>query len=419
MNGAWRTNLQDEIVRRKALLAKAKAAPLANSTDSQAADPAATSSPSTSSTASSTTPRPKYLKKSELERLEREEYLKSQARREQERQAKRQGTATLGKRPEPDNSTGCDGQGSGAVADTQTPSRSLGLADAASLGPAQALARQAELDAADSQDTFSIAADEVIRRLRAKGQPIRLFGETDRQRSIRLRALELMEERSEGQRNDFMKNLEEMESGLALEALQKQAEGDSTESAAVQAKRRKKEQFMKDYDTTRISLKLLQTDIDLVYTLIYVYLKRLMYEWEEELNNRPDRVKTSAHGKLAAATQKQCVDYLRPLFKQLKRKQVEPDVLARLVEITENMQAREYVQANSAYLQLSIGNAPWPIGVTMVGIHARSAREKINASHVAHALNDETQRKWIQSVKRLMTFAQNKYPPADGAKAIG
>lgn len=55
-----------------------------------------------------------------------------------------------------------------------------------------------------------------------------------------------------------------------------------------------------------------------------------------------------------------------------------------------------FVQANDAYLQMAIGNAPWPIGVTMVGIHARTGREKIFSKHVAHVLNDETQRKYIQ-----------------------
>lgn len=54
------------------------------------------------------------------------------------------------------------------------------------------------------------------------------------------------------------------------------------------------------------------------------------------------------------------------------------------------------MQANDAYLQMAIGNAPWPIGVTMVGIHARTGREKIFSKHVAHVLNDETQRKYIQ-----------------------
>lgn len=55
-----------------------------------------------------------------------------------------------------------------------------------------------------------------------------------------------------------------------------------------------------------------------------------------------------------------------------------------------------FLQANDAYLQMAIGNAPWPIGVTMVGIHARTGREKIFSKHVAHVLNDETQRKYIQ-----------------------
>ena len=47
-------------------------------------------------------------------------------------------------------------------------------------------------------------------------------------------------------------------------------------------------------------------------------------------------------------------------------------------------------------MEMAIGNAPWPIGVTMVGIHARKGREKINDKNVAHVLNDETQRKYIQ-----------------------
>lgn len=41
------------------------------------------------------------------------------------------------------------------------------------------------------------------------------------------------------------------------------------------------------------------------------------------------------------------------------------------------------LQANDSYLQMAIGNAPWPIGVTMVGIHARTGREKIFAQNVA------------------------------------
>lgn len=56
--------------------------------------------------------------------------------------------------------------------------------------------------------------------------------------------------------------------------------------------------------------------------------------------------------------------------------------------------------------KIAIGNAPWPIGVTMVGIHERSAREKIHTNSVAHIMNDETTRKLLHSVRRLVTFCQ-------------
>lgn len=59
---------------------------------------------------------------------------------------------------------------------------------------------------------------------------------------------------------------------------------------------------------------------------------------------------------------------------------------------------------------MAIGNAPWPIGVTMVGIHARTGREKIFSRNVAHVMNDETQRKYIQGLKRLMTKCQIMFP---------
>jgi pre-mRNA-splicing factor 18 len=126
-----------------------------------------------------------------------------------------------------------------------------------------------------------------------------------------------------------------------------------------------------------------------------------------------DAVKRSTQGKLAAATQMQSGEYLKPLLKQLRKRDLQPDVLLAVAEIVHYMQLREYLKANDSYLRLSIGNAPWPIGVTMVGIHERSAREKIFSNSVAHVLNDEISRKYIQSLKRLLTFAQTIRPPAD------
>jgi pre-mRNA-splicing factor 18 len=39
-------------------------------------------------------------------------------------------------------------------------------------------------------------------------------------------------------------------------------------------------------------------------------------------------------------------------------------------------------------------------------------------SQIAHVLNDETQRKYIQGLKRLMTKCQEWYPSDDPAKSV-
>lgn len=78
---------------------------------------------------------------------------------------------------------------------------------------------------------------------------------------------------------------------------------------------------------------------------------------------------------------------------------------------------KEYIKANDSYLEMAIGNAPWPIGVTMVGIHARTGREKIFSRNVAHVMNDETQRKYIQGLKRIMTKCQQIFP-TDPSKSV-
>ncbi|KAL4074976.1 Prp18 domain-containing protein [Scleroderma yunnanense] len=245
-----------------------------------------------------------------------------------------------------------------------------------------------ESDITKPESSFNISNEETIRRLRAKGQPIRLFGESDKDRRLRLRALELLEgkdhERESGQ-NDFKKALEDVENvERELRNKNKEKKRGDTESASVGA----------------IDMELLKTDPDKLYPLIYYALKRTFKEWEESMDERPEHVKRSTQGKLAAAIQVQSAEYLKPLFKTLRSRSLPSDMLTRIAEIVHYMQKREYQKANDSYLRLSIGNAPWPIGVTMVGIHERSAREKISTDQVAHVLNDEVSRKYIQSLKR-------------------
>ena len=59
------------------------------------------------------------------------------------------------------------------------------------------------------------------------------------------------------------------------------------------------------------------------------------------------------------------------------------------------------------------------MGVSMAGIHERAGRDKLEEKHTAHILNDETQRKFIISIKRLMSFAQSKYPSLSNTQNCG
>ncbi|KAF8207557.1 Prp18 domain-containing protein [Mycena galopus ATCC 62051] len=255
---------------------------------------------------------------------------------------------------------------------------------------------------------FNISNEETIRRLRSKGQPIRLFAESDKDRRLRLRALELIEEKDhdrQGGQNDFKKALEDVENV-------------EREMKAKGTKGKKRDEAEQSTNSV-LDLGLVKSDPDKLYPLIYYALKRTLREWGEAMEDRPESVKRTTQGKLAAATQVQSAEYLKPLFKTLRARSLAPDVLGRMAEIVHYMQKRQYQRANDSYLRLSIGNAPWPIGVTMVGIHERSAREKISSDQVAHVLNDEVSRKYIQSLKRLLTFSQTKYPPEDVSQLMG
>lgn len=86
---------------------------------------------------------------------------------------------------------------------------------------------------------------------------------------------------------------------------------------------------------------------------------------------------------------------IKPLLKLLKKRKVSLEILDSLYLIVQYCLMKEYIRAHDKYVELAIGNSPWPMGVTMVGIHERSGRSRINTSQIAHVLNDETTRKYL------------------------
>ncbi|KAG5646095.1 hypothetical protein DXG03_004334 [Asterophora parasitica] len=359
----------------------------------------------------------KYMRRGDIERLKEEAKLKEQqeaaeaAKREEEAKAQARKDKLVSLQPYRGVSVCLFANGE------QIPSRSA--TDSPHPGSSTSVSA---LDDTSSSGTpvpesslFNISNEETIRRLRGKGQPIRLFAESDKERRLRLRALELIEEKGherQGGQNDFKKALEDVEN--VEKELQKK-----NQSHGGKGKKKGKEGDAEQQAVGVLDLGLVKSDPDKLYPIIYYALKRTLKEWGEAMDERPEHIKRTTQGKLAAATQVQSAEYLKPLFKTLRSRSLPPDMLARMAEIVHHMQKRQYQRANDSYLRLSIGNAPWPIGVTMVGIHERSAREKISADQVAHVLNDEVSRKYIQSLKRLLTFSQTKYPPDDISQLMG
>ncbi|KAG8225527.1 hypothetical protein J437_LFUL006066 [Ladona fulva] len=303
-----------------------------------------------------------------------------------------------------------------------------------------AKANQASSDGEEVTDNSgpTLPRREVIRRFRERGEPITLFGETELDSFRRLRKLELLEpEVNRGLRNDFQEALERVDQAYVDEILYSAnmtggASGNGVSSSSAggvsgvashdaEGRRTNDVKVTDDgvtYDQIQACAERLgKGDRDLDMNVTLQFLTFLLKMWGNQLNSRPASEKISVKGKMASATYTQTQVYLEPLFRKLKSLTLPEDISDSLTEIIRHLLDRNYIMANDAYLQMAIGNAPWPIGVTMVGIHARTGREKIFSKNVAHVMNDETQRKYIQALKRLMTRCQ-QYFPTDPSRCV-
>ncbi|KZM18316.1 uncharacterized protein EKO05_0006813 [Ascochyta rabiei] len=233
-----------------------------------------------------------------------------------------------------------------------------------------------------------IPEDELVEKLRTLNEPVRLFGETHKQRLKRYK------------KRIGADNLAAiMTDGPIPTTLQLVPEKDMKVEFPIS----------KDSEARKFLFRQLAS-----------YFTMVLREWEVTLALRDAEVKESYQGKQAYAAMVQARENMRPLFKKLEKLDLLDSILEPVVEIVHAAQERRYVDANDGYLRLSIGKAAWPIGVTMVGIHERSAREKLHENeNAAHILSDESTRKYLQSVKRCLSFAQTRWPPTDQMQLMG
>lgn len=322
----------------------------------------------------------------------------------------------------------------------QKPSAALGMgiSPSSTAAPAPAEAPESALAAAPgsdsgkrpaavSQSIAELSDADVKKRLRGMNQPIALFGESAEGRRQRCSNL------AESLREAFDANVDLKKGGLVNERqiyerrLQK-------EDALPTAMAQREKAVKSDADSLIDDLsEHLASGAEVEGGAVLRTMQDLLVEWRRQLGAQDVR---SVEGRRTVLTFHETCRHLRPLVHHLKAGTVPADICTQIGKIFEHVEARRYVEATDAYILAAIGNAPWPIGaanpcvelpahashppplriaplaagVTMVGIHVRAAREKIQSTMGAHVMNDETQRKYLTAIKRLITFAQKSYP---------
>lgn len=292
-------------------------------------------------------------------------------------------------------------------------------------------------DGDDEDAEPPIGTSDIFRRLRKFGKPVTLFGESPIQRYRRLCEMEVSHHGTDdvagGQQNVLLNLTRKRASGFDDIVDEEDDDDDDDDddnedsdhtgqrSGIITLASSSSDNVLTDGNAPNKStggetekMKKQKFDMstlsDVSEERVRMWIRKMLKEWEVELQERTDGEKQSADGKMKSAMYRQTRKDIKPLIKKLRTKGVEEDILDKLTQMTDCCMEREYRKAHDMYIKLAIGNAAWPMGVTMVGIHERAGRSKIFTSEIAHILNDETTRKYIQMYKRLMSFCQRRYP---------
>ena len=174
-------------------------------------------------------------------------------------------------------------------------------------------------------DDGEMEEEELFKRLRELGEPVRLFGENHRSR---LRRYRRFVQRSA--------TLQKITYGPIPTTLEPVPGGQMIIPAKI-PKRKEDRLFL---------LRQLGS-----------YFNMVLSEWELALSNRDASVQQSFQGKQAYNAMVQSRENMKPLFRRFEKADLEDGLLEPIVEIVHKAQQRKYVDANDAYLRVSIGKA--------------------------------------------------------------
>ena len=140
---------------------------------------------------------------------------------------------------------------------------------------------------------------------------------------------------------------------------------------------------------------------------IRLWFKENLQAWERELSILLENLVSGDVPKdisRQAALYEETRDIIGAYIQQWVDGQFDTPFINSILNIAEAAREGNLKLANEKYMEVSIGNVAWPIGVGNWGIQERAANDKI--SKTGHVLNDENIRKFIQAIKRLLTRLQ-------------
>lgn len=144
---------------------------------------------------------------------------------------------------------------------------------------------------------------------------------------------------------------------------------------------------------------------------LYNWFRVMFFKWAQELDGLTVEELKSDDGKLRLGVFKQTKAFSMPLLHSIKSHEIDQEILNKLFEMMVFCLDRDYVKAHERYIQLAIGNSPWPTGSYHISSQEKSGK-KINylKSHIAHILSDEKTRRYLQCCKRMITLCQRLNP---------
>ncbi|ANZ77252.1 BA75_03957T0 [Komagataella pastoris] len=136
-------------------------------------------------------------------------------------------------------------------------------------------------------------------------------------------------------------------------------------------------------------------------TKIRLQLRQYLFDALKEMNNDPSIQLTDIEFD-------QLKQDMAILLTQLRNGTLPDNLLITLTTTIYNVQKESFQQATSSYLQLSIGNVAWPMGVKATNIHSRKGDDKITKGSANISKNDGTER-WLLALKRVITYREKNH----------